>query len=279
MSLSNPTAKNPATRFLQWRGGAEAFKDEKTKKTRHEGGRVTYYDKEANDGKGAEIEVALPFSFIVLDQLHTITGYSEPQRSGFWSNEVRDLKNETLTVKTKAGTVARGAYDAIKDQIKSKGAKYAQSVYIAFKDESGELQIGNLKIAGAALTSWIEFQKKYDVSQCAIFITDEPKLAKKGTNYYFTPEFDGQNMSEATKKAAVKLDEEVQRYLNTYFSRTPVADDEIVDDEDLEDEELDAVVDQKVAEAEAEEETVDDEPEPADEPADDGKINLKDVPF
>ena len=51
MSFSNPTAKNPATRFMQWRGGEEG------------GGRVTWYDKENQE----EREVQLPVSLIVLD--------------------------------------------------------------------------------------------------------------------------------------------------------------------------------------------------------------------
>lgn len=271
MSLSNPTAKNPSTRFLQWKGGAEAFKD-KDGKTNHEGGKVTWYDKENQQ----DVEVKLPFSFIVLDELNTITGYSESNRSGFWSNEVRDLKNEILVVKTKAGqgvrVVAKGTYDQIKDEIKAQGGKYTKSVYIAYKDDQGELAIGHIKIAGSALTAWIEFQKQYDVSKCAVFITDTPKLEKKGSNYYFSPVFEGQNMSEATKQAAIKLDRELQGYLNTYLSRKP---DEEVDPADYpENDEPEAESNDEPAEETAEaEETA---PAPK---QDEDKINLSDVPF
>lgn len=217
MSLSQPSIKNPATRFMQWRGGEEG------------GGRVTYWDKEAEQ----EVEVALPFSFIVLDELNTITGFSERDQSGFWSNEVRSLQNDQLVVRTKSSIKERGKYADIADKIKAGGAKYAKSVYVAFKDDSGELAIGNIKIAGAALTAWIEFEKKFDVSQCAVFITETPKRAKKGKNTYFVPVFEGQNMSETTKSEAVKLDEELQQYLNSYFQRKPDLDDseqEEVDD-------------------------------------------------
>jgi len=216
MSLSNPTTKNPATRFIQWRGGADG------------GGRLTWYDKEA----GEENEISLPFSFIVLDELNTITGYSESARSGFWSNEVRNMMTDELVVRTKAGIVARGLYGKISDQIKAKGAKYAKSVYIAFKDESGELVIGNVKIAGAALTQWIEFQKKFDVSQCAVFITDTPKKGKKGATTYFMPVFEGQNLNDNTKQQAIKLDEELQRYLTNYLQRKPDLDDNGTTEED-----------------------------------------------
>lgn len=292
MSLSNPQVQNPAKHFFQWKGGAEAFKE--NGKTKHEGGKVVYYDKEAQEN----VEMPLPFSFIVLDELATITGFSEKEQSGFWSNEVRDLSKEKLVVKTKGGTVASGLYSNISESIKSKGAKYAISAYIAFKDEDGELAIGNIKISGAALTAWIEFKKRFDISQCAVFITDEPKLEKKGTNYYFSPVFEGQNMSEATRNEAVKLDEELQRYLNTYFSRKPEADDLVTAEDEIAAEE-DAEENERLADEAAEEagkielpaENDDDEDDEEEEaptpkkkaavkkPADDKKINLADVPF
>lgn len=215
MSLSNPQIKNPATRFMQWRGGADG------------GGKITYYDK----AEAQEYEVDLPFRFTVLDELHTITGFSEKDHSGFWSNEVRDLKDK-LVVKTKAGTIAQGAYGDISDRIKALGAKYAKSVYIAFKDESGELVIGNIKFSGASLTAWIEFQKKFDVSVAAVSI-EGGKKAKKGATIYFTPIIDGLNLNAQTKKEAIKLDEELQRYLNTYMTQKPAADDgDFTEDED-----------------------------------------------
>ena len=281
MSRSRPTAKNPATRFLQWKGGAEKISEtvDGKKSERYEGGKLTWYDKEAQ----TDVEVQLPFSFLVLDTLHTITGYSESNRSGFWSNEVRNLKNETLVVKTKQGsgvrTVAKGTYDQIKDEIKSQGGKYTQSVYIAYKGEGGDLQIGHIKISGAALTAWIEFQKKFDVNKCAVFITDEPKLEKKGSNYYFSPVFDGQNVSEATEEEAQKLDEELQRYLDTYLSRKVEDDDAYatsVDElEDEDDDDADTTSDEP-AEEPAKAKAA---PAPAPKKQDDDKINLADVPF
>lgn len=202
---------------MQWRGGEEG------------GGRVTYYDKE----KKEEYAMKLPMGFTVLDELHTITGFSKKDLSGFWSNEVRDLGDE-LIVKTKAGTVARGKYGDIKDGINAKGAKYAKSVYIAFKDEEGELQIGNLKIYGAALTAWIEFQKRYDIGKVGVLITKTPKAEKNGTNDYFVPEFKPLELQKATLGAARVLDETLQSYLDTYlYRKTSNRDeDEIEEDED-----------------------------------------------
>lgn len=269
MSLSQPQIKNPATRFMQWRGGEDG------------GGKVTWYDKETEKDN----EVTLPFSFIVLDELNTITGFSEPDHSGFWSNEVRNLQNDILTVRTKSGIKTSGTYANISDQIKAQGAKFAQSVYIAFKDESGELQIGNIKMAGSAMSAWIDFKKKFDVTKCAVFITDHPKKSKKGSNVYFVPVFEGQNMSEATKKEAVKLDEELQGYLNSYFNRGPDTTDNgttAVVDEPAEDVEIEDLQDQKeVAGADQTQADTSADEKAADMTQDKGgdKINLSDVPF
>lgn len=244
MSLSKPQIKNPATPyFMQWRGGAEKIveKDDKGNKTeRYEGGAVTYYDKESEEN----INVPLPFSFIVLDELATITGFHEPSQSGYWSNEVRNTLTDELVVRRKDGIVARGLYGKISEKIKAQGAKYAVSCYIAFKDDTGELVIGNMKIAGAALSAWLDFKKKFDVTKCAVFITNEPKLDKKGSNYYFSPVFDGQNLGEKTKSAAILLDEELQTYLGTYLSRKPEIDDNDLleeDDEPTDDVEIEDV--------------------------------------
>lgn len=273
MSLSNPVSKNPAERFIQWKGGAKEIQAANGK-TSYEGGKLVWYDKEAEQ----ENEIALPFSFIVLDELSTITGFSEKDQSGFWSNEVRNLASDVLTVKSKGGTVAVGVYGAISDAIKSKGAKYAKSVYIAFKNDEGELAIGNLKIAGAALTAWIEFQKKFDVEQCAVFVTDKPKLGKKGSNHYFMPVFEGQKLADSTKVTAVKLDEELQNYLNSYFNRKPDLDDTPVDQDDAVE-----IEDLPDKEEEANEQTVNGEApaEPTQKPpkGGDDSINLADVPF
>jgi len=259
MSRSNPTAKNPATRFMQWRGGEDG------------GGRITWYDKEAEEEK----EVDLPFTFLVLDEFHTITGFSEKDHSGFWSNEVRDLKDE-LVVKTKSGTIARGKYDDIKDKIKALGAKYTKSVYIAFKDETGEFVIGNIKIGGAALTAWIEFQGKFDVNQVAVMVTEKPKKAKKGSTTYFVPVFEARNVSDATNNAAIALDKELQQYIGTYLSRKPEEDDLEEVDDDVEIEDTDEPV--EIPPAQEAKPVKTKKAAPKEEPEED-TIDLKDVPF
>lgn len=275
MSLSNPNLKNPATRFLQWRGGAE---NEGTKEVPNwKGGKVEYYDK-PND---KNVEVKLPLTFIVLDELNTVSGFSKPEKSSFWSNEVRNITQDILTVRTKGGIKGRGTWKEL-EGLKGGGAKYAKSVYIAYKDETGEFAIANIKIMGAALTAWINFQKQFDVSQCAVIMDVNPEVQTNGTTKYFMPSFEAREISPETLEECKVLDCELQAYLGAYFNRppeqdtkyatsaeeldTPAADD--VEIEDLEEKDGKAV---PAAPAKP-------EPPKAAEPADDS-IPLKDIPF
>ncbi len=86
MSRSNPTENltSPCKHYFEWDADKGAFK---------------YYDKE----KKENVEVPLPFKFIVLDELNTIKGFYKEKKSSFWANEIRDTKKDILTVRTKLG--------------------------------------------------------------------------------------------------------------------------------------------------------------------------------
>lgn len=197
MSRSNPTPQNPAKRFFKWSGSK---------------GELVYYDKE----KQEEITVKLPFSFLVLDQLATMTGFSEQDGSQYWSNEVRSTAKEEFAVKTSKGTKQTGLYKDLAD-VRSKGAKYAKSIYIAFKDGKDGFVIGNLKASGAALTAWIEFSNKNVVSLGKITVTGSEE-AKKGATVYHIPTFEWSNADTDEDEIAKELDKELQVYLSLYLS-------------------------------------------------------------
>lgn len=237
MSRSQPVAKNPSQRFMQWSGGK---------------GNINYWDKENEE----KVIVELPLTFLVLDELNTITGFSEADHSGFWSNEVKSLKQE-LVVKTKAGTKVRGKYADISDQLKAMGGKYTKSVYIAFYSNEKELIIGNFKFSGASLTAWIEFNKKFDVYSCAVKIIGS-KPEKKGATNYFTPVFSTVEVSTETENESKILDTELQRYLKVY--------------RDQKDEDLEAGGFEEV-------ETIPNRSHEKEVEIEDIKIDLEDVPF
>lgn len=255
MSFSKPTAKNPSTRFMQWRGGFDG------------GGRLTWYDK----SEETEKDVELPLSFVVLDELNTITGFSEKDQSSFWGNEVRNLQKDELVVRTKSGVVDRGLYAHIAERIKAKGAKYAKSVYIAFKDDTGEFVIGNIRFSGAALTAWIDLNKKFNTSECAVILTEAPKQGKKGATKYWIPVFETLALSDATTKVAMQLDQELQSFLDIYLNQQQDISTEVMAEDYEEDD------DQEEADEDEQEVSVAKSAPKQEEKKD--SINLKDVPF
>jgi hypothetical protein len=198
MSRSNPTPTNPAKKFFKWSGSK---------------GQLVYYDKE----KQLEVEVKLPFEFLVLDQLSTITGFSKPEKSGYWSNEVRSTVKEELTVKTATGTKYVGLYKNDQGIVQiPKGAKYAKSIYLAFK-EGDEFVIGNLKASGSALTAWIELSNRKVVELGKITITGS-EVVDGDLGEYHVPTFEWSNATAEEDDAAKKLDKELQIYLSQYLS-------------------------------------------------------------
>lgn len=206
MSRSNPTISNPAVKFFRWAGG---------------NGELVHYDKEQEK----EIVEKLPFEFLVLDQLATIAGFSDEDQSGFWSNEVRNTKTDELTVRTSKGTKFTGLYADLMGDRNCTGAKYAKSVYIAYKD-GGAYTIGNFKIYGAALTSWIDFCKSKNVLKCGVSLTGKGDVQTKGKTEYYLPVFDATQPKPEDDSAANLLDQELQIYLHQYFASKRV-DDEV----------------------------------------------------
>jgi hypothetical protein len=195
MSRSNPTLENPAKRFFTWKGGA---------------GKLVWYDKEAKQ----EVEVKQPFSFMVLDQLATITGYDDKDESGYWSNEVRSVAKEPFTVKTAKGIKEVGLYKDL--AVRKWGAKYAKSIYIAYK-EGDVWVIGNLKASGAALTAWIEFGRKYNPNEGKVAIVASEEATKGATKYHI-PVFEWSASDSNENDIAIGLDQTLQTYLNQYLT-------------------------------------------------------------
>ena len=214
MSRSNPTLTNPATRFFEWKGST---------------GTLEFYDKEQEK----RITVPLPFSFLPLDELATITGYSSRAKSSYWSNEVRNIKNDSLTVRSKNGVEQEGLYDTLAD-VRAKGAKYAKSIYIAYKTKAG-WQIGNIKAHGSALSSWIDFTGSYIPQNGKVTLTRGDVLQTPKGDDYYPPVFQYESATAEEDGIAISLDRELQTYLNTYlaaanFNRSnddqPIEDDE-----------------------------------------------------
>lgn len=209
MSRSNPTEiiPNPAVRFFEWNGGK---------------GNIRYYDKE----KKENIDLELPFDFVLLDRLSTIKGWSDEAESGIYSNEVRDTRDEPFVVKAfkKLEPIASGFYGDIKDRVKANGGKFCISCYIAFTYENG-LALGNIQFHGSALSAWMDFESDKEhrsrLYKAGIRVVSA-KQGKKGGVTFQTPVFEFYELEPETDTDAMQLDVGLQEYLKSYFKRTRV---------------------------------------------------------
>lgn len=217
MSLSTqdkPT--NPSKFFLKVKSGA-----------------VSYYDKEA----GENIDVPVPFEFVVLDQLGTIKGWCDADNSSYWSNEVKSSGNEAFTVRTARGVKATGLWKEIKGDAAVAGAKFNASVYIAHKSGDG-LVISNIAFSGASLNAWIEFiqANKGVMKGKNKVVLSGFSDAKKGAVKYQVPVFEVAPITKEEVDEATNLDKELQSYLGDYLNfkpaDEPVADVQANDEED-----------------------------------------------
>lgn len=201
MSRSNNTELiKPCKKYFEWQGST---------------GKIKYFDKSIGE-KGQNVILDLPFTFLVLDKLATIRGFSDLDQSGFWSNEVRNIKNEKLTVRTSKGIIAEDFYSNLAPVL-NMGASFCQSVYIAYYEDK-ELAIGNLQLHGSAIGPWFDFCKRNDVFKGAVKIAGA-EAAKKGATNYFTPVFSKLEVKPETDEKAIVLDKELQEYLAAYFER------------------------------------------------------------
>jgi hypothetical protein len=203
MSRSNPIIINPATRKFEWAASL---------------GKLRYYDRETRETH----EVPLPFRFMVLDQLSTITGYNKPEKSNVWSNEVRNTKVDTLFVRMKSGPLEAGLYSELA-QTPRRGGKFAKAIYIAFYD-TGNWKIGKLVVSGSALIPWFEFTKSHSVDTGAVTLTCGTAQDGIGGTYY-SVDYKWEKCQPGEDDVAVVLDKQLQTYLDAYLSAPKVDED------------------------------------------------------
>ena len=201
-------SKNPATKFLDWKSDQKGF---------------SYYDKEA----GKNVEVPLPFKFVFLDELSTVKGWNDASSSGIFSNEVKYLSKEPMTVKAfKGGEIAKGLYNEIKDRVKNAGGHYSKSVYIM--TEKGEL--ANIQLKGSATQQWGEFVKvnRQRITQTWVNV-DTATESKKGKVTFSVPNFTaGADIEDVDGNNADNCFDTLEAYLKTYLAKVDVEELEVV---------------------------------------------------
>tara|TARA_R110000868_G_scaffold407509_1_gene689042 strand:+ start:125 stop:808 length:684 start_codon:yes stop_codon:yes gene_type:complete len=210
---------NPTTLFLEWKSNKKCF---------------SYYDKE----KSEKVLIPLPFKFLVLDELHTVKGWNDASSSGIFSNEVKFISKEILTVKPfKGNEIAKGLYKDIKEVVNKAGGNYIKSIYIMLENGS----LANIQLKGSAVQKWGEFtQKTKSRLSDEWVVVDKANEGKKGAVSFSTPEFSFlSSLSELESEKADECFNILESYLKTYLSKSE--DIEVIDSEVIEDNEGDGL--------------------------------------
>jgi len=215
-AFSTPQS-NPATKFLSWKSNDKQF---------------SYYDKETKEN----VLVPLPLKFLVLDEMHSISGWNDATQSGIYSNEVKFISKETMTVKPfKGNEIAKGLYKDIKEKVKSAGGHYVKSIYIMLEDGT----LANLQLKGSAVQKWGEFTAKGKQRLVDEWVVvDKAVDGKKGAVKFTTPDFRFlQSITDAESELADDCFNTLEAYMSTYLSKAePIAideEEEIEEEEDL----------------------------------------------
>jgi len=205
---------NPATKFIEWKSNDKCF---------------SYYDKEAQENK----KIELPFKFLVLDELHTIKGWNDASSSNIFSNEVKFISKEVMTVKPfKGNEIAKGLYKDIKEKIIAAGGHYTKSVYIMLEDGS----LANIQLKGSAVQKWGDFTQKTRNRLPDEWVQVATALeGKKGAVKFWTPEFTFlQSLNADEANLADEAFNTLETYLKAYLIKAePIVED--VTDNDVED--------------------------------------------
>lgn len=206
---------NPATKFLNWKSNDQQF---------------SYYDKEIKEN----VAVPLPFKFLVLDELHTISGWNDATSSGIYSNEVKYISKEIMTVKPfKGNEIAKGLYKEIKERVQAAGGHYVKSIYIMLVDGT----LANIQLKGSAVQAWGDFTQKSRTRLSDEWVeVSSAKEGKKGAVKFYVPEF--KYINSLTAKESEKADlvfNVLEAYLKAYLVKdvAPIEVEEVEDDLDF----------------------------------------------
>ena len=214
-AFSTPQS-NPATKFLNWKSNDKCF---------------SFYDRETKEN----VLVPLPFKFLVLEEMHTISGWNDATQSGIYSNEVKFISKETMTVKPfKGNEIAKGLYKDIKEKVKAAGGHYVKSIYIMLEDGS----LANLQLKGSAVQGWGEFTQKGKQRLVDEWVSVDKAIdGKKGAVKFTTPDFKFlQSITDAESELADDCFNTLETYLKTYLKKEEAILIEEIEEEVIEEE-------------------------------------------
>ena len=209
-----PKSTNPTSKFMEWKSNNKSF---------------SYYDKENKQN----VEVKLPLTFLVLEEFHTIKGFSDADQTGIYSNEILQISAEEFEVKTfKGRVIAKGVYSDIKQVVNSAGGNYNKSIYAVTKE--GDLI--NISFKGAAVSKWSQFTEKgaWKRLKDEWVTIEDAEDHKKGMVAYATPNFKfNTSLTDYEFKIVETKANELESYMDGYLAKdeaTKVEEPALVED-------------------------------------------------
>jgi len=200
--LNRPEQKstNPTSKFLEWKSNNKSF---------------SFYNKELKQNE----EVKLPLTFLVLEEYHTIKGFSDADQTGIYSNEILQISAEQFEVKTfKGRIISKGTYSDIKGSVNAAGGNYHKSIYAVTKE--GDLI--NISIKGAAVSKWSQFTEKGAWKRLTNeWVTiEDAENHKKGMVAYSTPNFKfNTSLTDYEFKIVEARANELEFYMDGYLAK------------------------------------------------------------
>ena len=200
--LNRPEQKstNPTSKFLEWKSNNKSF---------------SFYNKELKQNE----EVKLPLTFLVLEEYHTIKGFSDSDQTGIYANEILQISAEEFEVKTfKGRVIAKGVYSDIKQVVNSAGGNYNKSIYAVTKE--GDLI--NISFKGAAVSKYSQFTEKgaWKRLKDEWVTIEDAEDHKKGMVSYSTPNFKfNTSLTDYEFKIVEAKANELEAYMDGYLAK------------------------------------------------------------
>jgi hypothetical protein len=189
---------NPSQYFLEWNTEQNTF---------------CYYSKEEEKST----PFALPFRFLCLKFMYSITGYNEANRQGIYSNEVKDSRLEHFRVKLRDGSYLNsGLYSDIKDDLVKAGGKFTRSIYAI----TPKGVVVNIRLKASQMQSFSSIEKfgnrwRDEWIQVSSFENKVYKAGDKEVNYT-VPVFQfGGSINQADATNADKAYSLISDYFNS----------------------------------------------------------------
>lgn len=198
-SITAGGSVNPAEKWLEFKSDSKTFR---------------YWDKEAKE----EVEVGIPFRFILIKQMHMVRGWDSRSESRIYSNEVASLDKEDFLVKSfSGGNLVSGKWSDIKEKVDRVGGKYHKSIYALVESEGG-FQLVNFALKGSAVSQWINFFQDHKSETVSNWVNiSKTKQEKTGSIKYNVPVFEvGEEITDTEDKTAEEYFDKLKAYFHSY---------------------------------------------------------------